>query len=54
MSTEVLGFLIIAGTVVVLVLRRQLKLTEPEKIETAADRLQQELEQSACTRYYVL
>ena len=47
MSTEVLGFLIIAGTVVVLVLRRQLKLTEPEKIETAADRLQQELEQSA-------
>ena len=47
MGTEVLGFLIIAGTVVVLVLRRQFKLTEPEKIETAADRLQQELEQSA-------
>lgn len=47
MSTEVLGFLIIAGTVVVLVLRRQFRQTEPEKAETAAERLQQGLEQSA-------
>ena len=47
MSTEVLGFLIIAGTVVVLLLRRQFRSTEPEKAEKAAERLQQGLEQSA-------
>ncbi len=48
MSTEALGFLIIAGTVVVLVLRRQFSpQTKPEPIETAAGQLQQKLEQSA-------
>lgn len=47
MVTEVLGFFIIMGALVVFVLRRQMKPAESEKFEVAADRLRYELEHSA-------
>lgn len=49
MTTEILGFIIIAGAVIVLVARHQLSRAEddPEVLEAATGRLRYELEQSA-------
>ena len=49
MTTEILGFIIIAGAVIVLVARHQLSKAEddPEVLEAATGRLRYELEQSA-------
>lgn len=49
MTTEILGFIIIAGAVIVLVARHQLGRAEddPEVLEAATGRLRYELEQSA-------
>ena len=49
MTTEILGFLIIVGAIIVLLARRQLQRVEedPEVMEASAGRLRYELEQSA-------
>ena len=49
MTTEILGFIIIVGAILVLLARRQLQKTEedPEVMEASAGRLRYELEQSA-------
>ncbi|WP_297965751.1 hypothetical protein [uncultured Anaerovibrio sp.] len=49
MTTEILGFLIIVGAIIVLLARRQLQKVEedPEVMEASAGRLRYELEQSA-------
>ena len=49
MTTEILGFIIIAGAVIVLAARHQLNKAEddPEVLEAATGRLRYELEQSA-------
>jgi hypothetical protein len=49
MTTEILGFIIIVGAIIVLLARRQLQKVEedPEVMEASAGRLRYELEQSA-------
>jgi len=47
MYTEVLGFLIIVGALVVLVIRRQMKPTEERQTADAAEQMRLELERSA-------
>ena len=49
MTTEILGFIIIVGAIIVLLARRQLQKAEedPEVMEASAGRLRYELEQSA-------
>lgn len=49
MTTEILGFIIIVGAVIVLLARRQMQKADEdvEAVEVSADRLRRELEQSA-------
>ena len=49
MTTEILGFIIIVGAVIVLLARRQMQKADEdvEALEISADRLRRELEQSA-------
>lgn len=49
MTTEILGFIIIVGTVIVLLARRQMQKADEdvEALEVSADKLRRELEQSA-------
>ena len=50
MITEIMGFLIIVGTIIVVLVRRQMQKTaedDPVVLEASATRLREELEQSA-------